>query len=94
MSELKPSEKVCDATFLGAVGDAVNDIDGALWIRLRPGISAVRALCLATPPRAEVDVEAVCKAVYPVWCATTPRESWSDMEFILRRALSRATGGA
>lgn len=47
----------------------------------------------ATTPRAEVDVDAVCKAVYPVWCATTPRESWSDMEFILRRALARATGG-
>lgn len=43
--------------------------------------------------RSEHDVDAVCKAVYPVWCATTPRESWSDMEFILRRALARATGG-
>ena len=65
----------------------------AIDLSFMPCVPVRDNLTRATPPRAEVDVDAVCKAVYPVWCATTPRESWSDMEFILRRALARATGG-
>jgi len=90
-----PTLEECEALYHEVRGSAVS------FEPWKEGIAAVRALCLATPPRAEVDVELASRAIDNAillasvydGVAIDGNKVIADLA-ALRRALSRATGGA